>query len=90
MNIRKNFYKPYKILLIIYIFMILFGFIINTPTEIISGLKQILFTPDILVTDYIQVGGLGAGIINSALTSLLCMLMLIFANIVPNGSFSMS
>lgn len=90
MNIRKNFYKPYKILLILYIFMILFGFIINKPTEIISGFKQILFTPDILVTDYIQVGGLGAGIINSALTSLLCLLMLIFANIVPNGSTIMA
>lgn len=90
MNLRKNFYKPYKILMVLYIFMILFAFIINTPTEILSGLHKILFTPDILITDYIQVGGIGAGIINSALTSLLCMLLLMFTGIVPNGSTIMA
>ena len=90
MNLRKNFYKPYKILMVLYIFMILFAFIVNTPTEILSGLHKILFTPDILITDYIQVGGIGAGIINSALTSLLCMLLLMFTGIVPNGSTIMA
>lgn len=90
MNVRKKIYKPYKILMILYIFMILFGFIVSKPTEIFNGLKNILLTPDILVTDYIQVGGIGAGIINSALTSLLCMLLLIFADIVPNGSTIMA
>ena len=88
--LRKNFYKPYKILMVLYIFMILFAFIVNTPTEILSGLHKILFTPDILITDYIQVGGIGAGIINSALTSLLCMLLLMFTGIVPNGSTIMA
>lgn len=90
MNLKRNFYKPYKILMVLYIFMILFGFIISTPTEISSGLKNILFTPDILITDYIQVGGLGAGLINAALTSVLCLLLLVFSGIVPNGSTIMA
>lgn len=90
MNLKRNFYKPYKILMILYIFMILFGFIISTPTEISSGLKNILFTPDILITDYIQVGGLGAGLINAALTSILCLLLLVFSGIVPGGSTIMA
>lgn len=90
MDLRKNFYKPYKVLMLLYIFMILFGFIVNTPAEIFSGLKNILLTPDILITDYIQVGGIGGGIINAALTSLLCLLLLIFTNIVPNGSTIMA
>lgn len=90
MNLKRNFYKPYKILMILYIFMILFGFIISTPTEISSGLKNILFTPDILITDYIQVGGLGAGLINAALTSVLCLLLLVFSGIVPGGSTIMA
>jgi len=52
------------------------AFIIDTPVSLFEGMVAILLSPDILVTDYIYVGGLGAAILNSALTSLTALAML--------------
>lgn len=90
MSFKNNFHRPYKILLTLYLSMILFVFIIDKPTDIICGFKNILFSPDILITDYIQVGGIGSTILNSSLTSILCMFLLIIAGIKPSGSTIMA
>lgn len=39
--------------------------------EIINGLYNIIIHPDVLLTDYIKVGGLGAALVNSALLTLI-------------------
>lgn len=90
MKFIKNYYPPYIVLSILYLFMIIFAFILNSPSEIFAGIKAIIFSPDILITDYIQVGGIGATLINAAMTSFLSMFMLIYIGIKPNGSTLMS
>ena len=86
----KNFYPPYIYLTILYVFMIIVGFVFNTPQEIFNGMKNIVLSPDILITDYMQVGGVGTALINAALTSLLSMFLLIIIGIKPNGATIMS
>lgn len=90
MKFIKNYYPPYIVLTIIYLFMIVFAFILNTPMDILYGLKEIILSPDILITDYMAVGGIGAALVNAALTSLLSMFLLILIGIKPNGSTIMS
>lgn len=87
---KKNFYPPYIVLLIIYTFFIVFALCVNSPKEIFLGLKTIIFTPDILITDYIAIGGIGATFVNSALTSTISLLLLVYNGVKPNGSTIMA
>jgi Protein of unknown function (DUF1576) len=73
-----------------YIFFIVVAFILDTPTEIYLGLKKIILSPDILITDYVEIGGIGASLVNSALTSILSILILVLTGVKPNGSTIMS
>ena len=90
MKLFKNYYPPYVILSILYLFFILFAFYLDSPSEIFHGLKSIILSSDILITDYMEVGGIGAALVNAALTSLLSLLLLITIGIKPNGSTIMS
>lgn len=90
MKLLKNYYPPYVILSILYLFFIVFAFCLDTPYEIFSGLKAIILSSDILITDYMAVGGIGAALVNAALTSLLSLLLLMIIGIKPNGSTIMS
>nr|WP_291707666.1 DUF1576 domain-containing protein [Clostridium sp.] len=66
------------------------AFILDSPTEILTGLKKIILSPDILISDYVEIGGIGASLINSALTSLFALSILVFIGVKPNGSTIMS
>lgn len=52
------------------IFMILAAFILDNPLEIINGFVRILISPSNLLTDYIEIGGLGAAFFNSGVIGL--------------------
>ncbi|WP_392485912.1 DUF1576 domain-containing protein [Haloimpatiens sp. FM7315] len=83
---KKNFSKTYYILLTYYLSFLIFAFIIDTPSNIFKGMKNIILEPDILITDYIAIGGIGATFVNSALLSIIIICILIFIGIKPNGS----
>lgn len=90
MENRKSFYPPYIVLAIIYGFFIIFAFMVDSPYEIFSGFIKIVKSPDILITDYMAIGGIGATFLNVALTSSLCLSILIVNKIKPNGSTIMA
>lgn len=90
MPLKKQLYPPYIILLTIYAMFIVFALILDSPTNIILGLKQIILSPDILITDYISIGGIGATFVNAALTSSISIALLIFIGIKPNGATIMA
>lgn len=90
MPIKKTLHQPYIILLIMYSIFIIFALMIDSPIDILLGLKKIILTPDILITDYVAIGGIGATLVNSALTSSLSIAILIFIGIKPNGSTIMA
>lgn len=85
-NIKRKMYSTYYVLMAYFLLFILLGFLIDTPTEIFTGLKSILFQSNILITDYIALGGIGAAFINAGTLSLLCLGLLVLVGIKPNGS----
>lgn len=65
-----------KILTLYAFSLVVFGFIMTTPSEILLGLKNILTQSDTLITDYIGVGGMGATFVNSGLLTLIFIFMI--------------
>ena len=67
----KRLPQEYLIHSILYISFIIFAFFLESPKEILNGLYNIISNSDILITDYISIGGFGATLINSALLGLI-------------------
>lgn len=78
--------RTYIILICYFTSFIIFGFLVNTPHEILSGMKNIIIESDILITDYFKVGGIGAAFVNSGLLGLISIYILIHIGIKPNGA----
>lgn len=77
--------KKISILMILPVTMILLAFILDNPSNIMNGLSQIIIHPDILLTDYIEVGGIGAAFINSGILTLINIYILCKSKIKVNG-----
>lgn len=78
--------RTYIILICYFTSFIIFAFLVNTPHEIFSGMKNIIIESDILITDYFKVGGIGAAFANSGLLGLISIYILIHIGIKPNGA----
>ncbi|MCL2576659.1 MAG: DUF1576 domain-containing protein [Defluviitaleaceae bacterium] len=85
MHLQENFLKkPYRVHSVLFILFIIAGFIYS-PLEIFSGLWVIIIGADILVTDYIYMGGFGATLVNVGLSGLLAAGALVLAKHEPIG-----
>jgi len=79
-RLQEKFLKrPYRVQGLLFIIFILQGFFYETPKGIALGLREIIINPDILVTDYIAVGGLGATFVNVGLAGLISLVALSLA-----------
>lgn len=87
---RVKIYPPYYVLGFVFLILIIFGFFMDTPLEILHGLKNIVLHSDILITDYLVIGGIGAAFVNAGLLGILSIILLIIAGIKPNGSTIMA
>lgn len=67
------------------IFLIIMGFILDSPKEIITGLYEIIVCPDILLVDYLVVGGIGATFTNVGLVTLMSILIVNFCDMDISG-----
>lgn len=83
---EKSIIYSYRILLFYFSCFIIFAFTIDTPTSILIGLKNIILQPDILITDYLDISGIGASFVNSATLCIIYILILIKLKIRLNGS----
>ena len=81
----KFFLKPYRVHVLLFLIMILQGFIFDTPRNILEGTWAIFISTDLLITDYIAVGGIGATFVNVALAGLLAIAAMRFAKHEPSG-----
>ncbi|MCL2014799.1 MAG: DUF1576 domain-containing protein [Defluviitaleaceae bacterium] len=77
--------KPYRVQSVLFLFFIAKGFFHDTPQGILLGLFHIVVSPDILVTDYIVVGGFGAALVNAGLSGLVTVAVLALAKHEPLG-----
>lgn len=70
----------YIVLSTIPLLLIILAFFVSTPKEILTGLKKIILHKDLLLVDYIAVGGLGVTSLNAGLTALFCIIIMYFSN----------
>ena len=82
-------YPPYLVMLSVFFGFILFAFALEPPQQIFDGFMRILVSRSVLITDYIEVGGIGATLLNSAVVGTSAVLMLMFSRIKPNGAVIM-
>ena len=68
--IRLSRNHQFLILCLFPCYFFIVGFFASPPDEIIEGIITILREPDFLITDYIQLGGIGAAFINASLLTL--------------------
>ena len=87
---QKTWYCPFRLSLVCFFFFFVFAFWANTPAEIWHGLVAIIKSQSLLVTDYVAVGGIGATLVNAALTGGVTVLILLLAKIKPNGALVMA
>lgn len=65
----------YKILFMYASVILISAFFFNTPREIFQGMKSILVSPSILLTDYILIGNLGSAFFNSGLLLIISLII---------------
>ena len=83
---QENFLKkPYRVHALLFVFYIAYGFVWSTPREILDGMMVILTAPNILVTDYIYIAGLGATFVNVGIMGLLALWVLVATRHRPFG-----
>ncbi len=75
----------YLILTFYALLPLVFGFALSSPGEVFNGLYRIIIEPDLLISDYIGVAGLGSAFVNSGLTTLFSILLLYRFNVPVTG-----
>ncbi len=68
--------QKYLLLSFVPIYFLVVGLFVQPFGSIIDGLYQIMIEPDLLITDYIVIGGIGATLINSSILTLLTIFLL--------------
>ena len=89
-KLRLWFRNPYVVLYVVFVYFIVFAFIVDTPYEIFRGLIAIATSYDILITDYVYIGGVGATLVNAAIVNLLLLVYLTIKHPKATGPIIMS
>jgi hypothetical protein len=76
----------YKVLFILPVTLILLGILNGTPKQLLKGLYLIVKMQDVLLIDYLMVGGLGATLLNAGLCTLFNLCLVRHLKLKPNGS----
>jgi hypothetical protein len=85
-NLMKDRAYQFGLLGLFSLSLVIVGFFLSTPTEIIGGLKLILTSPATLITDYFGLGGPGATFVNAGLLGMIITYMLYRIGIHFNGA----
>lgn len=87
---KRQLYLPYIVMLLIYLIFVLFAFTLDTPVEIFRGLLRIATSRSILITDYVELGGIGATLINAVVVGCFAIALLVISGVKPNGAIIMA
>ena len=88
-NIRNLFtleYLPFTLLLAVNLGFLSLAFIIDPPEAIFSGFFHIIQSRSILITDYIELGGIGAAFLNVSMVGISALLMVLRLGVKPAGA----
>ncbi|MCL2357655.1 MAG: DUF1576 domain-containing protein [Defluviitaleaceae bacterium] len=82
---EKFLEKPFRVHGFLFLAFIVAGIIYDSPRGVFEGLLRIFSGSDVLVSDYISIGGFGATLVNVGLVGLLAILALVIAKHEPGG-----
>ncbi|MGL4383150.1 MAG: DUF1576 domain-containing protein [Bacilli bacterium] len=82
---KNNNEKYIKYFYLLGILFIIGGLVFDTPLDTILGLVRILFSEDVLITDYFKIGGFGAAMINTGLVCIYTTYLIKRNNVVFSG-----
>jgi len=89
-NKNRSISQPLNVMLCVYILFVVAAFIIDTPEEILSGLRMIITSSGVLITDYMAIGGIGATLVNSAVAGAFCVAIIKLLKVTPTGAIFMA
>ena len=69
--------KLYPAVICFCVFLAAIGLVLGDPSTVLPGLWKIIVTEDALITDYVKIAGVSAALVNSALVTLVSLLLLI-------------
>lgn len=72
----KHLKSNYLFLSLFSFYFFIVAFLFDHPNTILEGLYQIIIMPDLLITDYISIGGIGATFMNASLTGFITLFIL--------------
>ena len=80
-----RYHKIYPAAICFCVYLIAIGVVLGDPAQILPGLWKIIITEDSLITDYIQIAGIGAAFVNAALVTLISLVILRLSGDPLNG-----
>ena len=80
-----RYHRMYPAIFCFCVFLAAVGLILGDPTQVIPGIRTIIRMEDALITDYIQIAGMSAAFVNSALVTLISLALLRLCGESPNG-----
>ena len=82
---HRRYVKVLYAMLVFCLAWIVLGFLMDTPRNILNGLRTICLTEDTLITDYLETVGPGAAFVNAGLVCLFSVALLYFSGDPVNG-----
>ena len=67
-------------------YFLLWGILLQPFSEMLRGLYSIIIEPDVLITDYVIIGGVGAALVNASLTTIMCIVIIYFLKMNIDGN----
>ncbi|WRS28983.1 DUF1576 domain-containing protein (plasmid) [Oscillospiraceae bacterium MB08-C2-2] len=89
-HFHRRLYPPYILILASHVFFLIAAFVLDTPQNIWQGFWRIQFSRSILITDYMQIGGVGATLVNAAIVGGFGVFLMLLAGVKPNGATIMA
>jgi hypothetical protein len=90
--LRRTYNKldaPYWVIFGLYALLLIAAFILDSPRDIANGLWRILTSRSLLVTDYAELGGMGAMLVSSVIVGIFSVTTMIVGGIKPSGGVLM-
>ena len=85
MHGHERFESVYKVGMIYSAALLVIGFLLAAPTEILNGLYKIITMQDLLITDYFLIAGPGAALVNAGIVTMIAINLVRFSGDPYNG-----
>ncbi|MCR4398639.1 MAG: DUF1576 domain-containing protein [Firmicutes bacterium] len=82
---REIRFHPEAVILASFEALLILAGIVLEPVAFVPGLRKILASPGLLITDYVAVGGLGAALVNAGLVGMVGVLLTVLWRVKPRG-----